>query len=156
MEQDLVAAKLAGDDPPAAAENLKLLLTLKRRTWKPFMGWSASSMSRTGSLRPTTMMGRPSFLVLLEQVLKVYSPWPVVADDLGAVLIDGDPALRTIKEGKAVGVGLVLLSYDLRLDKIPQIGVRGWFAGPSICWRKRAIFDASAFWCPSKLLFCIQ
>ena len=28
MKKNLVAAKLTGDDPPAAAENLKLLLTL--------------------------------------------------------------------------------------------------------------------------------
>ena len=32
MKENFVAAKLAGDDPPPAAENLKLLLTLYAET----------------------------------------------------------------------------------------------------------------------------
>ena len=32
MKKNLIAAELAGDDPPAASENLKLLLTLNADT----------------------------------------------------------------------------------------------------------------------------
>jgi hypothetical protein len=70
VKKNLVAAKLTGDDPPTAAENLKLLLTLNADAkFEAFTVPSASSTSRTGSLRPTTMMGLRSVSAVGSQEL---------------------------------------------------------------------------------------
>ena len=59
VKKNFVAAKLTGDDPLAAAE-------------KPFITPSASSMPRTESLRPTTMMGlRSASIVGVQDVVLV-------------------------------------------------------------------------------------
>ena len=70
-------------------------------------------------------------LPLTKKFFCVDPPKPIIADDLGSVIVTGepDPSLGAIWEGEADRIGLVLLSDDLRPDKSPQIRAGGAFAG---------------------------
>jgi hypothetical protein len=58
VKNDILAAKLTGDDAPATAEDLKLLLCFEADAdAEALRDSSASSMPLTGPLRPTTIIG---------------------------------------------------------------------------------------------------
>ncbi len=96
VKKNLVAAKLTGDDPPAAAENLELLLTLNADTkpealYRPkriinISNWVIATndndgpAQRLGCWCPGRSFESP--LLLPKKFFKIDSPKPVIADDL--------------------------------------------------------------------------
>jgi hypothetical protein len=118
---------------------------MQRRTLKPFITPSASSMPRTESLRPTTMMGlRSASIVGVQDVVLVRrscfrrSSSRLTLQSRSSPMIF-EPSLLLARQtrpfvpsGRArpTGVRLVLLPYDLRSNKSRQIGGRGWFCRP--------------------------
>jgi len=144
VKENFVAAKLTGDDPPTAAENLKLVLTLnadakseafhcpKRiinvSNWVIATDDNNGPVQRLDHWQPGDCFG--ASLPLTKKFLGVDPPKPIVTYDLGSVVVTGQPcsALGAVR-GKADRIGLGLLSYDLRSDKSAQIRGLGSFAG---------------------------
>ena len=135
VKKNFVAAKLTGDDPPTAAENLKLLLTLnadaKREALhgsKRIVNVSNWPIATNDNDRPAQGLGgrRPrgdwtTLLLLLEKVRDVDAPPAVITNDLVSPAIVGEPhpAFGAIGSGKADWVWLIALGLDLPPDKGP-------------------------------------
>jgi hypothetical protein len=144
VKENFVAAKLTGDDPPTAAENLKLVLTVnadakseafhcpKRiinvSNWVIATDDNNGPVQRLDHWQPGDCFG--ASLPLTKKFLGVDPPKPIVTYDLGSVVVTGQPgsALSAVREGKADRIGLVLLGYDLRSNKRSQIRGKGCFA----------------------------
>jgi hypothetical protein len=135
VKKNVVAAKLTGDDPPTAAKNLKLLLTLnadakfealhppKRiinvSNWVIATNDNDGPAQRLGCWCPGRSFESP--LLMPKQFFKIDSPKPVIVDDLGVPVVAGKPstARSAVRKCKGDGIGIVLVSNDLRSNKSP-------------------------------------
>jgi hypothetical protein len=145
VQQNFVVAKLTGNDPPTAAESLKLLLTLDADANPEALQDSKGVIHVLNRLIATndddgpvecircgpSWRDWPLNALPLHKLLEVHPPTAVNADNLLSPAIAGEPhpALGAIGRGEGDWVGLILLSLDLLSNQSPQIGVRGGFAG---------------------------
>jgi hypothetical protein len=143
LKKNVIAAKLTGDDPPTAAENLKLLLcrdadanTEAFYHSERVVGAFNWVIAADNDYWPTQCLGHwpPKgrwALFSTKQVGHIVAPVAVITDEFCAVSITGkpNPSFAGIWEREAKRIGLFLLTLDLASHKRSQIGGRGCFAG---------------------------
>jgi hypothetical protein len=135
VDKNIFAAELAGHDTPSAAENLKLFFCLytnanfealhRLKRIVNISNWVIATNDNDGPAQcldrwqPDDCLG--ASLLLPKQFFCVDPPQPIVADDLGALVVAGKPssALGAVRKCKGDGIGIVLVSNDLRSNKSP-------------------------------------